>query len=171
VPPVRRLPFANLGIVGQGLRFALTGGLVALVYAVTTIVLADVAGVPFQVALATGFTVGLAVHFTLQRVFVWADHDAFALSLHQHVGRYLLVAAAQYGVTAASSAVLPGALGIATEVVYLVTVATIVLTNFLLFRHHIFRGAGRADVESPDAAGDEREGSGHTAEAEPRPSM
>ena len=136
------------GLLGQGLRFAISGGLVSLVYLGTTTLLADVAGLPFQVALPIGFSAGLVVHFTLQRFFVWIHHEEFALPLHHQVGRYLVAAAVQYGVTAASTAVLPGVLGIPTEIVYLATVAGIVATNFVVFRFAIFH----AKPSEPDGA-------------------
>lgn len=120
------------------MRFALAGGTVALIYLGTTTVLADVVGMPFQAALAIGFCVGLMVHFTLQRLFVWTHHEEFALPLRHQVGRYLAVAAVQYGVTAASTSLLPSALGLPTEIVYLATVAVVLSTNFLVFRHGIF---------------------------------
>jgi len=143
---VRTLRTPDSGILGQGVRFALAGGTVMVVYLTTTIVLADVFGLPFQVALAIGFCVGLMVHFTLQRFFVWTHHEEFALPLRHQVGRYLTVAAVQYGVTAASTSLLPSALNVPTEVVYLVTVAVIVCTNFVVFRHGIFH-AKPADPE------------------------
>jgi putative flippase GtrA len=125
-------------LLGQGVRFALAGGTVGLIYLLTTTVLAVVVGIAFQVALAIGFSVGLGLHFTLQRLFVWAHHEGFALSLHRQVGRYLLAAGVQYGLTAASTSLLPSALGLATEVVYLATVALLASANFLVFRHGIF---------------------------------
>ena len=134
----RALREPDPGIARQGFRFALAGGAVTLVYLTTTTVLAEVFGVPFQVALAIGFCVGLVVHFGLQRLFVWTHHEEFALPLHHQVGRYLAIAAVQYGVTAASTALLPSALGVSTELVYLVTVVVVVCTNFLIFRHGIF---------------------------------
>jgi putative flippase GtrA len=120
------------------MRFALAGGLVALIYTLTTLLLADVVGLKFQLALLIGFGVGLVTHFTLQRLFVWVHHEEFALPLHHQVGRYLFVAAIQYGLTAASTSILPAALGVSTELVYLVTVVVLVSTNFLVFRHGIF---------------------------------
>ncbi|MGA7705721.1 MAG: GtrA family protein [Solirubrobacteraceae bacterium] len=126
------------GLIGQGTRFALAGGTVALIYLSTTIALANVVGLPFQIALAIGYVVGLVVHFTLQRMFVWTHHEQFALSLHHQAGLYLVVAALQYGVTAASTSLLPSALGVPTDVVYLVTFAVVVSINFLVFRHGIF---------------------------------
>jgi putative flippase GtrA len=136
------------GLLGQGVRFALSGGAVAVVYLATTTVLASVVGLPFQAALAIGFSVAIAVHFTLQRLFVWTHHEEFALPLGHQVGRYLIVAAVQYGVTAASTALLPSALGISTEIVYLATVAVVLSVNFLVFRHGIFHAKPRAE-ESP----------------------
>jgi putative flippase GtrA len=111
---------------------------VALVYLGATLLIADVVGVPFQAALAIGFCVGIMVHFTLQRLFVWTHHEEFALPLHHQAGRYLIVAGVQYGVTVASTSLLPPILGVATEIVYIATVAVVVSTNFLLFRHGIF---------------------------------
>ena len=121
----------------------------ALVYLTTTTVLAEGAGMRFQLALAIGFCVGLAVHFTLQRVFVWTHHEEFALPLRHQLGRYLAVAAVQYGVTAASTSLLPAALGAPTEAVYLATVAVVLSANFLVFRHGIFHGKPAGKDSAP----------------------
>jgi putative flippase GtrA len=135
---LRTLRAPESGLIGQGLRFAISGGTVALVYLLTTTVLASVVGLPFQLALAIGFAAGLVVHFTLQRAFVWTHHEEFALPLRHQIGRYLCVAAIQYAVTAASTSVLPSDLGVATEIVYLATVAVLLVANFLVFRNGIF---------------------------------
>lgn len=148
---VRSLRSPSSGLRGQGVRFALAGGTVALVYLTTTIVLAEVVGIPFQVALAIGYGLGLIVHFTLQRVFVWAHYEEFALPLHQQAGRYLIVAGVQYGVTAASTSLLPTALGVPTEIVYLVTVAVVVSVNFLVFRQRIFHAKPAATDPAPSS--------------------
>lgn len=131
-----RLPLRS-DLIGQGLRFGLAGGIVALVYLGTTTCLANIFGLPFQAALAIGFCLALAVHFTLQRTFVWASDD-FALSLGHQVGRYLIVAGAQYGLTVASTSLLPEILGIPIEIVYLATVGILVSINFMVFRHSVF---------------------------------
>ena len=154
---VRTLRTPDSGILGQGVRFALAGGTVMLVYLTTTIVLADVFGLPFQAALAIGFCVALMVHFTLQRFFVWTHHEEFALPLRHQLGRYLTVAGVQYGVTAASTSLLPSALNVPTEVVYLMTVAVILCTNFVVFRHGIFHAkpaVPECDQELPAFEGD-----------------
>ena len=126
------------GLLGQGMRYALAGALVALVYLLTTTFLAVVVGLPFEVALPIGFTVGLGVHFTLQRLFVWAPVGEFALPFPHQARRYLVLAGLQYAVTAATTSLLPAVLGLPTEVVYLGTVVLIASTNFLLFRNVIF---------------------------------
>jgi putative flippase GtrA len=135
---VLRLRLRGPGLVEQGTRYVLVGGIATVVYLGTTTVLADVVGLPFQVALATGFCVGLLVHFTLQRFFVWAHHDEYALALHHQAARYLVVAGVQYGLTAASTSILPAALGLPVEVVYIATVAMLLSVNFLVFRNRVF---------------------------------
>jgi putative flippase GtrA len=140
----RTLRTPESGLLGQGVRFAVSGGTVALVYLGTTTVLAEVAGLPFQAALAIGFSLGLVVHFTLQRLFVWTHHEEFALPLSHQIGRYLLAAAVQYGVTAASTGLLPSALGVSAEIVYLATVALVLSSNFLVFRNGIFHAKAEA---------------------------
>ena len=126
------------GLLGQGVRFALVGGLAAVVYLSTTTLLALVVGIPFEVALPIGFCLGVLVHFTLQRIFVWAHRDGFALPLHRQASRYLLVAGVQYVVTAVTTALLPGALGLPTELVYLATVLLLTGCNFVVFRNGVF---------------------------------
>ena len=128
----------NSGLRGQSIRFALVGGTVALIYVGTTTVLATVVGMPFQAALIVGLSMGLVIHFTLQRLFVWTHHDEFALPLHHQLGRYVAATAMQYGVTAASTSLLPSVLGVSAELVYLGTVAVVITTNFLVFRNGIF---------------------------------
>lgn len=130
------------GVLGQGVRYAIAGGTVALVYLTVTTVLADGFGVPFQVALAIGFVSGLLVHFTLQRFFVWVHHTEFALGLGAQVGRYLLVAGVQYAITALVTSVVPGALGVPVTPVYFATALTLAGINFLIFRSGVFHAEG-----------------------------
>jgi putative flippase GtrA len=132
----------DLGVLGQGMRFVLVGGSATGVYVLTTTLLADVAGLPFQLALSVGTCVALLMHFTLQRVFVWVHHEDFALPLRHQAGRYLLLAGMQYLVTTASTSLLPSALSIPTEAVYLGTVVVFASANFLIFRNRIFHPGG-----------------------------
>jgi putative flippase GtrA len=126
------------GVFGQGLRFALSGVIVALVYLLTTTLLALVLSLPFQVALPIGFCLAIGVHFTLQRYFVWGHGEHFALTFRRQAGRYLVLAGTQYAVTAASTSLLPSALGLSTEAVYLITVLFVSVINFMVFRNGIF---------------------------------
>jgi choline kinase/putative flippase GtrA len=125
-------------LFGQGTRYALAGATVALVYLLTTTALSTLAHLRFQLALAIGFCCGLVVHFTLQRTFVWGGRGDFALPLHRQTARYLVAAGTQYGLTAAGTSLLPAALGLPVEVVYLALVAILVSTNFVVFRNVVF---------------------------------
>ncbi len=125
-------------IAGQGLRFALAGALVMLVNVVVTTLLHDLAGLPFQLALIVGFTVSVALHFTLQRQFVWKQSEAFALGLRHQALRYLFVCALQYAAAALSTSQLPGPLGLPVELVYVLTVSIVPLVNFIVFRGRVF---------------------------------
>jgi len=124
--------------LGQGLRFAITGAGVAGVYVLATLLLADVAGLPFQLALAIGLVVAVTTHFVAQRLFVWSHEGAFALAVGHQAGRYVAIALVQYGLTALSTAVLPSALHLPTNVVYVATVACLTCLTFLLLRVHVF---------------------------------
>jgi putative flippase GtrA len=139
---VRRLPrmprILGAGLLGRGMRFAIAGCAVAVAYLLTTTILATAVDIPFQIALPIGFCTGLAVHFTLQRKFVWVHHKGFALAFHHQAARYLFAAGIQYAITVASTSLLPAALGMPTELVYVATVALATLLNFVVFRRLIF---------------------------------
>ena len=136
------------GIAGQGFRFALSGVAVATLYATVTTVLHSVFAVQFQIALAVGFGVGLCLHFTLQRLFVWRHHQKFALAVHHQAIRYLGMCGIQYGITALSTSQLPSAVGLPVEVVYLVTMLTVAGMNFILFRGRVFHADGEPTREA-----------------------
>jgi putative flippase GtrA len=150
---LRRLRSPGLGIIGQVVRFGLAGALVAGVYIVSTLLLAHVAALPFQVALALGFALALATHFALQRLFVWVDDAGFALSLDRQAGRYLAIALTQYALTAAATALLPGAIGASTDVVYLAVTAVLSASNFLLLRSHVFHPLREHPLPEPPLPG------------------
>ena len=136
-------------LLGQGTRYALAGCVVALVYLLTTTALATLARLPFELALAIGFCAGLSVHFTLQRQFVWAGRGDFALPLRDQTIRYLAAAGTQYGLTAGGTALLPSALGLPVEAVYVAIVAVLISTNFLVFRNIVFHAEpGTADPQA-----------------------
>jgi len=137
----RRLRSPELGLLGQGLRFAIAGGIVWCVYVVATLGFSHIAGLPFQAALALGFAVAVSTHFALQRMFVWSHHEEFALPVERQVGRYLIVAGVQYGLTALVTSTVPDALGVPTDVVYLATAACITAGNFVILRTRVFHAA------------------------------
>jgi putative flippase GtrA len=126
------------GIAGQGLRFAIAGTIVAAVYITVTTVLHGLLGVTFQIALISGFTTGVIIHFTLQRVFVWRHYQKFALAIHHQALRYIGVCFIQYGLTALSTSQLPKTLGLPVEVIYLATAIGLAGLNFILFRGRVF---------------------------------
>jgi putative flippase GtrA len=138
---LRNIRSPEWGIAGQGVRFVIAGGLVAGVNVTITLGLHSVFSVQFQIALAVGFVTGVLLHFTLQRVFVWRHYESFALRIHHQVLRYVLVGASQYGVTALSTSALPGLLDLPVEFVYIATMLTVAVVNFLVFRGRVFHSS------------------------------
>jgi putative flippase GtrA len=138
VRALRRLLSPASGLLGQGMRYVIAGSIVTLVYLLTTTLLAVVFGVPFRYALPIGFALQLSVHYTLQRTFVWIHEERFALPFSRQMRRYLTVAGSQFALTALSTSLLPRALGLSTEVVYLATACVLTSANFLLLRNVIF---------------------------------
>jgi putative flippase GtrA len=142
--PWRRALIRNItllrtdAVLAQGVRFVLSGVVVSVVYITVTTLLSQVSHLRFQIALAIGWCCAVAVHFTLQRTFVWRRQTQFALPFGRQVGRYLLVAVSQLGVTAATTAVLPSVLGVSAEIIYLCTAALVTGVNFLVFRNGVF---------------------------------
>ncbi len=157
---IAKLRSPDSGLLGQTMRFAIAGATVTVIYVSTTTLLSAVVGLPFQVALVLGYLIGLTAHFTLQRLFVWRHHEEFALPIAHQARRYLLTAACQYGLTAASTAALPTVLGLATEAVYIATMAIIVSVNFFVFRHGIFHAASPQPDAPVDCSPDTARGDG-----------
>lgn len=109
-----------------------------LVYVGGTLLLAGPVGLPIQAAIPIAYAVAVATHFLLQRGFVFRHDGGFALSVHEQVARYLLIAATQYPATAALTALLPALFGISGQAAYLITVAIISLTFFFVLRLGVF---------------------------------
>jgi putative flippase GtrA len=94
----------------------------------------------------------MAVQFTLYRGFVWR-HPEYALPMHHQAGRYVTAAAAGYGFSAVCTSVLPSALGVPIEAVYVMTVVALPMINFLILRFVIFHAKAQpAKVEDPAPA-------------------
>jgi putative flippase GtrA len=132
------------GLLGQGVRFILGGCTSAAVYLLSTTMLALVLGLPFEIALAIGFCLLVVVNFTLHRTFVWVNREGFALPFRRQLGRYMSFVGAQYAVTAASIAVLPRALGLSAEVVYILTALALATVSFATFRRGVFHARDEA---------------------------
>jgi putative flippase GtrA len=150
---VRRLLTPEAGLLGQGVRFIVGGCTSAAVYLLSTTVLALVVGLPFEMALAIGFCLLIAVNFTLHRMFVWVHHEGFALPFHRQLGRYISFAGAQYGLTAVSIAALPRVLGLSAELVYLATALALAVVSFATFRNGVFHAKDSAASDSTSTEG------------------
>jgi putative flippase GtrA len=122
-------------------RYALAGAAVAITYIGLTLLLSGPGQLPIQAAILVGYVLAVALHFTLQRLFVFRDRSAFALSAREQAGRYVAIGFAQYAATAALTALLPSALGVSEQVAYVATVVVISALTFLLLRTRVFHGA------------------------------
>ena len=129
---------SRLSAVPQPVRFVVSGGLTAVTYLGGTLLLSTAVGLPIQAAILIAYAVSLGLHFTLQRYVVFRDHDEFELALHQQLGRYLGVASLQYAFTAAATAVLPTALGVTPQVVYVCAAISAAVFTFVVLRAHVF---------------------------------
>jgi putative flippase GtrA len=119
-------------------RYAVAGAIVAMVYVGGTLLLSGPVGLPIQAAIPIAYVVAVALHFLLQRTFVFRHDGEFALSVREQIVRYLLIAATQYPATAALTALLPALFGMSDQVAYLITVAFISLTFFFVLRWGVF---------------------------------
>jgi putative flippase GtrA len=140
----------NDSLRGRAVRFGIAGGTMSIFYLGLTTFLALI-GVPFQAALFVSFLAAVALHFTLQRVFVWSQRGEYALPVRQQLQRYLPLVAVQYLTTAALTATLPRLLGLPVLPVYIGIALAYSLFNFLFFRARIFHVA----VESRASDGEQ----------------
>jgi len=125
-------------LIAQVLRFAGVGAFIMCLYLGVTAGLSELAGVPFQVAVAVGYFTGVAVHFVLHRIFVFASDDEYALSVGGQLLRFVVLVIGQYAVTAGSVALLPNVLGVDRLYVWLGTVAVVTPVAFVLLRTRLF---------------------------------
>jgi putative flippase GtrA len=123
---------------GQLMRYAIAGATVAAVYIGLTLSLSGPAGLDIQAAIPIAYVTAICLHFTLQRWFVFHDAGAFALAMHHQIGRYVVLGLSQYGLTAAATAILPGALDLPERVVYVCAVGAISGISFILLRTRVF---------------------------------
>src|SRR4051812_34831471 len=64
----------------QALRFVVSGATVAVVYLGLGLLLSGPLGVPIQVAIPVSYVLSVLLNYTLQRTFVFAHSETFALS-------------------------------------------------------------------------------------------
>lgn len=118
-------------------RYLLAGGLVALVYLGLTAALISATDLDVQVAVAIGYFSGIAVHFALQRGFVFSTQAGYALSVRGQAWRYAAVALSQYAFTALAVGVLTAG-GVPDLPAALVTAAVLTPAVFHLLRTRLF---------------------------------
>ena len=128
-------------------KFAATGVLVGGSHLVL-VTLAVLAGVPIQLALALSFAVALAMHFTLNRRWVFASEDGYALRLSRQGLRYLAVAATSYAGTSISVAVLPDILGVHELVALFLATGAMACFSFAALNLWVFRADAETRVSS-----------------------
>lgn len=136
-----RHPFA-----GAAVRYGVAGATVAGVYLSIPLVLNGVLGVPIQVAIPLAYLLAVTLHFNLQRHFVFAHVDRFALPFRRQVGRYVAIGAIQYPTTALAMAFLPGLLGVSERVIFVMITLCISAATFLVLRGHVFHPNEEAEL-------------------------
>ena len=96
--PVLRTP-AYRQVTLQLVRFGLSGAFVFGIYTGGTLLLSGPLGLPIVLAIAIAFPVALAINFTMQRHFVFLDHETFALGARTQFARYTFAAVVQLRLT------------------------------------------------------------------------
>lgn len=137
----------------------MAGATVAAFYLAVPLLLNGLLGIPIEVAILIAYILAVTLHFNLQRHFVFRQVDAFALSVRQQIGRYLIIGAIQYPTTALATAVLPGLLGVSERVVFVAVTIVMSLTFFLLLRGHVFHPDAEEELTA-EAAAEAREEAG-----------
>ena len=122
----------------QLVRFGLTGALVFAVYTGGTLLLSGPLGVPIVVAIGIAFVLALVLNFSMQRHFVFLDHDTFALGMRAQFTRYLLAAAINYAITSVIVLTVPQAPGLSQQLVFVLTAMVMSLVTFTVVRGWIF---------------------------------
>jgi putative flippase GtrA len=131
----------RLWLAHQPVRFVLSGVAVAIChFSVATLLIAGLDVSP-QPALVAAYGTALALHFTLNRQFVFADHHGYALRLSSQGARYLISAGCSYAITAVSVAILPSMLGVSPLVVFYCVAGAQAVLTFLVLRFWVFRPA------------------------------
>lgn len=140
---------ATLGVVAwvrsliswETLRYGVSGTASTLLYIVLTLLLEGPGGIAIQVAIPVAYALALVLNFTLQRMFVFPRSEGYALAPRSQLGRYLGAVLVQYGITALTTAKLPGLLDVPETDVYVGTVLCLAVAAFLTLRAVVFHPA------------------------------
>jgi putative flippase GtrA len=132
----------TLRLLPRAARFGMSGGVVALVnLGAMTVLVAGFDTRP-EIALLASYALALAVHFTLNRQWVFSSGRGYHLHLTAQGTRYIGCAVTIYGVTALALATLPHALGVPVLAVYYTASLVLSIANFFVLRTFVFRAAG-----------------------------
>jgi putative flippase GtrA len=122
----------------QALRYVVSGGVVTVANLGLGLLLSGPLGIPIQIAICIAFVASLLLNYTLQRLFVFADRESFALAGASQFTRYIQLGAAQYVFTALATAVLPGLLGVSQQVVFVAAALFAAAVTFVVLRLAVF---------------------------------
>jgi putative flippase GtrA len=143
-------PEITAGLVSWStFRYAISGTVVTGFSFATPIVLNAVFSIPLEACLPPVYVLAFTLQFTLQRLFVFRHVRDFALSIRQQAAWYVMIAAIQYPLTAAATAVLPGWLGVSEREVYVISSLVVAFATFLFLRRNVFHGSGDLPTTSP----------------------
>jgi len=120
------------------MRFGLTGAFVFGIYTGGTLLLSGPLGLPIVLAIGIALCLALAVNFTMQRHFVFLDHETFALTAGTQLRRYIFATACNYALTSLIVTTVPQALGVSQQLVFVVTALVLSLVGFSVVRWWIF---------------------------------
>jgi len=137
-PPAALRAAPHRQVALQLVRFGLAGAFVFGIYTGGTLLLSGPLGLPIALAIAIAFPVALAINFTMQRHFVFLDHDTFALGARTQFARYLAAALCNYALTTIIVVTVPHALGVSPQLVFVITAMAMSLLGFTIVRGWIF---------------------------------
>jgi putative flippase GtrA len=122
----------------QAMRFVLSGSTVAAVYLGLGLLFSGPVGMPIQIAIPVAYVLSVLLNYTLQRTFVFADRERFALEGRRQFVRYVGIGTVQYALTALATALLPDALGVSEQVVFVAVALIAAAVTFVLLRFVVF---------------------------------
>jgi putative flippase GtrA len=150
------------------IRYAISGAIVGVLYLGMPIFLNSVFGIPLEACLPVVYVLAITLQFTLQRLFVFRHVSEFALSIRRQALWYVMIAAIQYPLSAAATALLPSLLRVPERLVYVVATLVISLATFLFLRRSVFHeSAPISSAPDSGAAGAERHGPSSERNAAP----